>query len=221
MNGWLIFLIVIAIAIGAWIYGSRWYYRQSGMPEMLTASYAYQTLEYMDFFARRIGQDPAEFEVHMDGVIVPYMLGRKLDWRQRHDVIDYMKEMGWVYEINNPGIKSYVISRVGKRELETADGLRGAVKEAAETLHDEGISSDQAKVTAAAVIAAALRVDAHSAPPESREQAGASADEIEEAVRARDPSKIDRRIARTRDILQIMTYSLPFAREILRILGSL
>src|SRR5581483_3222432 len=96
----------------------------------------------------------------------------------------------------------------------------GAVEEAALTLRNSGISNDQAKAAAAAIIAAALRVDAHNAPPESRQRADAEANakEIEEAVRAHDPDKIDRRITRIRDLMQIATYAHPFLTEILHIL---
>lgn len=215
---WLIALIIVA-AIG--LYARSWYYHASDMPNIMIASYAYQTLEYMEYHAKREGEDPERYEIHKNGILVPYMKNRKLDWRQRNDIISYMKQVNWVYEINVQGTKYYVLSRVGGREIETADGLRGAVKEAAQSLHDEGISSDQARATAAAVIAAALRVDALSAPPESRNSAEASASETEEAVRTRDPEKVDRKITRIKDLLQITTYALPFAREILRILGSL
>jgi hypothetical protein len=213
---WLVLLLVVSVT---GIYGRYWYRRPSGMPEMLTASYSYQTLQRMNAEARRKGEDLENCDIHLDSVIVPYMKARKLAWRQRNDVIDYMKKMDWIYEFKEQGTTYYSISRVGKQELETADGLRGAIREAAQLLHDEGISTEQAKAAAAAVIATALRVDARSAPAESREPAEESASEIEEAVRADNPDKIDRTITRVKDVLQIATYALPFARDILRTLG--
>jgi len=149
------------------------------------------------------------------------MKRRKLGWRQRNDIIEYMNKVGWVQEFDDHGLKSYRISKAGKQELKTAYGLYEAVREAAHTLHDQGVSGDQAKATAAAVIAAALRVDARSGPSDSRTHAAASANEIEDAVRARDPARVDRIVTRTRDTLQIATYALPFVRDILRIIGSL
>jgi hypothetical protein len=213
---WLIVLILAAAAV--WFYARRWISRPSGMPEMLTASYSYQTLEFMNYYAGRDGGDPEKYEINIH-IIQRQMKNLKLVWRQRKDVLDYMKKMGWVYEILAQEAKLYVVSRVGARELETADGLRGAVKEAAQALHDEGISSDHAKAAAAAVIAAALRVDARSAPPESQGQAEASANEIEDAVNSHDIDKIDRGIARVNGILQMVTYSLPLVRDMLRIFG--
>ena len=214
---WLVSLLIIAAAL--WIYARYWYYRQSGMPEILSASYSHQTLEYVDFYARRQGEDSEEYEVSTY-VLSSYLKGRKLDWRQRNDIVRYMKRMGWVYEVSEEGIKHYAISRVGKHELETADSLGEAVKEAAQALHDKGISSDQAKATAAAVVAAALRVQAsRSTSAENRNRAETSANDIEVAMSTHDRDKIDHAITRTKDVLQIVTYSLPFAREILRILG--
>ncbi len=215
---WLISLLVVAGAIA--LYARYWYYRPSGMPEALIASYSYQALGYIDFYARRQGQDPTEYEINMYRV-VEYLKSRKLAWRQRNDIIGYMKKVNWIYGTRNQGAEFYVMTGDGMRELQTPDSLRGVVREAAQELHDEGIGDDQAKAAAAAIIAAALRVDARSAPPESSKRAKDSADEIEEAVKTRDLDKIDRAITRTRDILQIVTYSLPFARDILHILGSL
>lgn len=221
-------LIVIICVAAIAAYGryrfSRWHERPSDMPEMLTASFSYQTLEYMESHSVRQGIDPEKCEIDVDD-ITSYMTNRGLEWRQRNDIIRYMLKMGWIYattiERDNAHLKVCVISKTGKRELKTADGLRVAVNEAAEALRDEGINADQAKVVAGSVTAAALRVEARTGPSESRERAEALADEIEKAVKARDSSKIDRAIGRTRDVLQIITYSLPFVREILRILGPM
>jgi hypothetical protein len=221
-------LIIIAAVAAIGFYARyryvRWYERSSDMPEMLTASYAYQTLEYIDSHAARQGIDP-EMEGIESYTVTSYMDGRGLAWRQHNDIIKYMKEMDWIHpttiERNHSRLAGYAISKTGKRELKTPEGLRSAVEEAAEALPNEDVNGDQAKLAAASVIAAALRVHARTAPPESRERAEASADEIEKAVRAHDTNKIDRGIGRARDILQIMTYSLPFVREILRIFGSM
>jgi hypothetical protein len=214
---WLIALLIIAAGAYAAHY---WYHRPSGMPEILLVSYSYQTLEYMDHYARRIGEDPGEYDISIH-TIAFYMKRRKLGWRQRNDIVGYVNKIGWVHEFNEEGVRNYRITKAGKQELETASGLGGAVREAAQTLHDKGISGDQAKATAAAVVAAALRVQARSSSPETNARAEASADDIEKAVETHDPAKIDRAITRTKDILQIMklTYSLPFMREILRIFG--
>ncbi len=171
---WLASLAVIAGAI--WAYARYWYYRPSGMPEILTASYSYQTLEYMDWYARHKAEDPDEYEIPTYR-IASYIAGRQLGWRQRNDIISYMKRMGWVYEDTEGGTQYYAINRVGKQELETADGLGGAVEEAAQMLHNQGLSGDQAKATAAAVIAAAFRVHARSASSENRKREEASANE--------------------------------------------
>jgi hypothetical protein len=130
-----------------------------------------------------------------------------------------MKQVNWVYESNASGIKSYRISRTGRQETESADGLRGTVRGAAELLHDEGLTSDRARSTAAVIIAAAVRVDALSAPPKSRQSLESSAAAAEEAVKAHDQEKIDHGITRLKDLLQIATYSWPFVREVIRILG--
>jgi len=215
---WLVSLLIIVTAIGAYV--RSWYYRPSGMPEILTASYSYQTLEYMDFYARHENENSVEYKIYMYH-ITSYMKSRQLRWRQRNDIIRYMVRMGWVYEIKQEIARSYAINRAGKHELETADGLGRAVNEAAQALYDEGISGDQAKATAAAVVAAALRVHAHSASSENRRREEASANEIEEAARTRDSERIDRTITRTKDILQIITSIAPAIREILRVFGWL
>ncbi len=220
MNGlyWLVPLLIIAAVIG--VYARYWYYRPSGMSEILSASYSHQTLEYMDSSARRKGEDSESYEFSTYE-IASHLKSRKLDWRQRNDIVSYMTRLGWVHEFPEQGTKYYAISRAGKHELETADGLGQVVKEAAQTLHDKGISGDQAKATAAEVVAAALRVQARSASSENRKRAEASANEIEKALRTRDPGEIDRTLTRIRDTLQIVTYSVPFVRDILRILGLL
>jgi len=213
---WLIFLIGV-IAIG--LYARHWYNRSSGMPEILGVSYSYQTLKFIEVYVTLHEEDPERTPLSMFGAILPYMKKRELKWRQRKDIIGYMLKMDWLYEIERDGNKYYVIAEAGKRELETANSLRRATENAARTLHDCGISSDQAKAEAALAIAAALRVDARTGPPESRQRAEGSAEEIEEAVREGDPDKIQRGIDRTKDLLQIATYALPFVRDILRILG--
>jgi hypothetical protein len=216
---WLVPLLVIAAAIAA--YARYWYYRPSAMSEVLTASYSYQILDYIDFRARRAGEDFEEFEISTYHITSIHMKGRELNWRERNDIIRYMKRMGWVYEVDEHGTNVLAISRAGKQELETAYGLSGAVTDAAQTLHNKGISGDQAKATAAAVVAGALRVHARSASSENPEREKASADQIEEAARARDPEKIDRTITRTKDILQIVTLTVPAMRDILRMFGWL
>jgi hypothetical protein len=212
---WLVILVIIA----AGFYARWWQRRPSDMPEILVASYAYQTLEFLQD-AALVGKDaPGENRISESDTLKPYLRKRKLAWRQRRDVIGYMMQVDWLYEFNNAGIKSYQISRTGRQEAESADGLRGAVRGAAESLHDEGITSDQARTTAAAIIAAAVRVDAVSAPSKSRQSVEASAAEAEEAVKTRDQEQIDRKVTRIKDVLQIATYSWPFVREIMRILG--
>ena len=213
---WLIF-IAGAIAVG--VYARNWHNRSSGMPEMLGVSYSYQTLKFIAFHVNLQETSPEKTLVSMAETIEPYMKKRDLRWRQRNDIIRYMLRADWIYEIQQDGNKYYAIAESGKRELKTADGLRRAAEQAARTLHDSGISSDQAKADAAAAIAVAFRVDSSSGPPESRERAQGSAEEIEEAVKTGDPEKIQRVIDRTKDLLQIATYALPFVRDILRILG--
>jgi len=215
---WLAPLLVVAAVMA--MYARSWYYRTSGMSETLTASLSYQTLEYLDFYARREQHDPTEYPINKYRAI-EYMKSRELTWRQRNDVISYMKKVNWIYEVNEQGVRFYVVTNDGNRELETPVVLREVAKQAAREIHDEGISNDQAKAAAATVIATALRVDSRSAPAESSKRANDAANEIEEAVRTRDPDKVDHAIGRTRDVLQIVTYSLPFARDILRILGLL
>jgi hypothetical protein len=100
-------------------------------------------------------------------------------------------------------------------------GLRGAAERTALTLYGCGISSDQARAEAAAVIAAAFRVEASVGKPENSQRAQGAAEEIEEAVKTGDPDKIQHVVDRTKDLLQIATYALPFVRDILRILGLL
>ncbi len=141
-------------------------------------------------------------------------------WRERNDVIAYMVGVDWVYEVQKDGTTRYVISESGRRELQTADGLRGAVEEAALELRDRVITSTQAKVAAADLLAAALRVDARTAPPESYQRADAEgkAKDLEEAAKTRDPSKLDYRLDKIKNLLQIATSAYTFATEILHII---
>jgi predicted transcriptional regulator len=213
---WLIF-ISGAIAVG--VYARHWYNRSSGMPEMLGVSYSYQTLKFIEFHVNLQKKGSEKTLVSMTETIEPYLKKRDLNWRQRNDIIRYMLRADWIYEILQDGNKYYAITETGERELETADGLRRAAEHAALTLHDCGITSDRAKAEAAAAIAAAFRVDASSGSPEIRQRAQGSAEDIEEAVKTGDPDNIQRVIDRTRDLLQIATYALPFVRDILRILG--
>lgn len=210
--------LVILAAIVTGLYARWWYYRPSDMPKILVVSYAYQTLEYL-YDATPAGNDSPGDNVISEHMLKPYLRNRKLAWRQRHDVVNYMKQVNWLYEFNNGGIKAYQISRTGRQEAESADGLRGVVRGAAESFNVEGLTSDQARTTAAAIIAAAMRVDAVSAPSKSRQSGEATASEAEEAVKARDQEQIDRKITRIKDMVQIATSSWPFVREIIRILG--
>ena len=99
---WLISLLIIA---GAAAYARNWYYRPSEMPEVLTASLSYQTLEYMDWYAQRHkGEDSEECDIS-SGLIVSQIKGRQLSWRQRNDIIRYMKRMAWVYKDTKGGTK--------------------------------------------------------------------------------------------------------------------
>jgi predicted transcriptional regulator len=213
---WLIFFSG-AIAVG--VYARHWYNRPSEMPEMLGVSYSYQTLKFIEFHVNLQKKSSEKNLVSMTETIEPYLKKRNLNWRQRNDIIKYMLRADWVYEIPQDGNKYYTIAEAGERELETADGLRRAAEQAALTLHDCGIGSDQAKVEAAATIAAAFRVDASVGSPENSQRAQGAAEAIEEAVKTGDPDKVQRVIDRTKDLLQIATYALPFVRDILRILG--
>lgn len=215
---WLIF-IGGAIAVG--VYARHWYNRPSEMPEMLGVSYSYQALKFIEFHVNLQKKDSEKKLVPMTETIEPYLKKRGLNWRQRNDVIKYMLRADWVYEILQDGSKYYAIAETGERELESADGLRRAAERTALTLHDCGISSDQAKAEAAAAIAAAFRVDASAGSTENSKRAQGAAEEIEDAVKTGDPDKIQRTIDRTKDMLQIATYALPFVRDILRILGLL
>lgn len=213
---WLIALLVIA---SAGLYARYWYYRPSEMPLVLTASLSYQTLEYLDWYARRYAEgDPDDFDVPGDE-IVTHIRGRQLSWRQRNDIILYLKRMAWVYEDEREGRKYYGISRAGRQELETAGSLGMAVREAAQMLDNEGIPGDQAKIAAGAVVAAALRVHARTAASGDRKLEETSAEDIEEAVRSRDSAKIDRAINRASSIVTIASGVAPVMAKILRLLG--
>lgn len=215
----LYWLIALLISASAGLYARYWYHRPSEMPAVLTASLSYQTLEYLDWYARRHAEeDPDDFDIPRDE-IASHIRGRQLSWRQRNDIILYLKRMAWVYEDETEGRKYYGISRAGRLELETAASLGMAVKEAAQLLDSEVIPGDQAKIKAAAVVAAALRVHARTAPTEERKLEELSAGDIEEAVRSRDSEKIDRAINRASSIVTIASGVAPVMTKILRLLG--
>jgi hypothetical protein len=111
------------------------------------------------------------------------------------------------------------MAEAGTLELKSAGTLRQAADSTARTLHESGMSSEQAKAEAAVAVAAALRVDARTAPAETRQPAEATAHDIEDSVARHSTESVDRAIARTKDILQIASYALPFARDIFRVLG--
>lgn len=232
---WLIFFISAA-AIG--IYAHYWYTRPSGMSEVQKVLYSYQALEYIDLYARYPDKNPEIHEISKQNFIsymkkrerarrhhdfIAYMKRRARAWRERNDIIAYMHSMDWVYEVKKGEIEHYVISESGRRELETAEGLRSVVEEAARIQRDRGITSPQARVAVADIIAAALRVDSRTAPPGSHQRADAEgkAKDLEEAAKTHDPDKIDHRIDRVRNLLQIATTAYTFATEILHILRLL
>jgi hypothetical protein len=228
---WLIFIISAAV-IG--IYAYYWYNRPSGMSEVQKVSYSYDALEYIDFYVRLQGESSEKYGIRKQEHVsymkkreqawrqrdfIAYYKRRVQAWRERNDIIAYMHGMNWIYEVEKDGVEYYVISEPGRRELKTSFGLRGAVEEAALKLHERKISSSQAKVAVADILAAALRVDSRTAP-ESYQRADAKreAEDLEEAVKTGDPSKIDRRIDRVKNLLQIATSAYNFATEILHIL---
>jgi hypothetical protein len=192
------------------------------MSSILTASYSYQTLEYVAWYAQNKGEEEVEAKVPILRV-TSHMKERGLDWRQRNEIISYMKRVDWLWkdsvQVGYEYRHYYVITRTGRQELETATGLGWAVKEAAQKLQDSQISKEQAMAAAAEVVAAALRAHARSDPSENSEREEASAGEIEEAARTHDPERIDHAIARTKDLLTILNISFPFIRDILHIFG--
>src|SRR5579859_6490020 len=143
MDGWY-WLAFLLVAVALAFYARHWYHRPSGIPETLKASYASQLLEYMDYCARREGHDSAQYEIERYKIIA-HMNTRRLGWRERNDIINFMVMINWVYEVDEHGNKFYVITNDGIRELEEPDGLRAVVKESAQELHDDGISNSKAR----------------------------------------------------------------------------
>jgi len=229
---WLIFFISAA-AIG--IYAHYWHNRPSGMSEIQKVSYAYDALEYIDYYTKNQEENPEKYGVSKQKFIsylkkreqawqqrdfIAYLKWRVRAWRERNDIISYMHGMNWIYEVEKDGSEHYVISRSGKRELETSAGLRSAVEEAALKSRNRKISSTQAKVAVADILAAALRVDSRTAPEsDQRADAEGKAKDLEEAAKTRDPDMIDRRIDRVAKVLQIATSAYTFTTDILHVLG--
>ena len=229
---WLIFLVTAAATT---IYVHYWYTRPSGMSKIEKVSYSSRALQHIDFYHTYQGNESEDHEISK-GDLVSYLKKRDRAlrphdfkgyvktymraWRERNDIIAYMLGVDWVYEVRKDRITRYVISELGRSELETANGLRGAVEDAALQLRDRVITSTQAKIAVADLLAAAFRVDARTAPPESyqRAEAEGKAKDLEEAAKTRDPSKLDYRLDRIKNLLQIATSAYTFATEILHMI---
>jgi len=213
-------LILLGISGGGIAIARYWYHRPSDMSEMQIADYAYETLENICWQVTKLhGEDLETRIIRRYPDIEKYMERRCLNRRERDDVLRYMMKVNWLYKIDGTGIEEYAVSQPGMQELKTADHLRLTVEEAVEILRVEGIGDERGRVEAAAVIAAALRIDARSAPSGSTEQAKALANQIQDAARERDSNKIGQGISLINGVLQMATYAFPLVREVLRILG--
>lgn len=211
-------LLVSGACAAAWFFYRHWYGKPSGMPEMLLMSYSYQTLRRIAAYAKQRGIDLETEPASMTWLVMPYLKDRRLSWRQRNDVVSRIVGMDWVYR-DPQNTDTFTLGEAGALELKSATALRLAAGNAARELSRRRLTAEQAKAEAAAATAVALRVDASIARPETRQPAEAVAQDMEDAVRKGNQEAIDRAITRAKDILEIATYALPFARDIVKIIG--
>jgi hypothetical protein len=190
------------------------------MPEVRLVSHSYQALTRIAAYVKQQGTAPEATPVSVTFLVVPYLKDLRLSWRERNDVVGHLFAMDWVYR--DPACANwFTLAEAGMLELKSAGALRRAVGNTAQKFPQRRLTKKQATAEMAALTAAALRVDASTAPPGTREPAEAAARDIEDAVRKKDPEEIDRVLARVLSILQIAGYALPYARDIARVIGLL
>lgn len=198
--------IVTVAAIVAIVIYVR-YKQPSDMPAPLKASYALQVLKRIHTYIESTEDTSRNTRLTFYGMLEPYMKDIQLGRRERRDIVAYMLEKDWIYR-DPPGDEySFIVSSAGYQEIDTSAGARQIVADAVADLSKHRIESLKEKAGAAAAVALAMHIDANSASISDPAAAEQQARSIEDAVRSRDPEKIDKIITRTRDILQSISYA--------------